>query len=353
MRRVFLTTLSFILIVTSISTSYAIEQNPQWLVNAAKKEGEVNSVGMPDSWANWIQTWKDLKTKYNINHIDTDMSSDQELITFESQKRNATADIGDVGLDFAKLAKKKKIILAYKPTTWDQIPEWAKDKDGYWCLSYTGTIAFIINKKLVKNPPKSFHDLLKGKYRISIGDVGQGNSSNMAVLAAAYAMGGDETNIKPALKLFANIASQGRLAPNSVSLASLESGEVEVGIEWDFNALNYRDKINKNIFEVVIPSDGSVTSGYSTVINKYSKHPNAAKLAREYILSDQGQINLANGFARPIRADHIKLPSNVREKLLPSSEYRAVHTIKDYEKWGEIQKKLASLWQEKVLINIS
>ena len=34
-------------------------------------------------------------------------------------------------------------------------------------------------------------------------------------------------------------------------------------------------------------------SGYTTIINKYAKHPNAAKLAREYIFSDAGQINLA------------------------------------------------------------
>ncbi len=44
---------------------------------------------------------------------------------------------------------------------------------------------------------------------------------------------------------------------------------------------------------MLIPSDGSVISGYTTIINKYAKHPNAAKLAREYIFSDAGQINLA------------------------------------------------------------
>ena len=32
------------------------------------------------------------------------------------------------------------------------------------------------------------------------------------------------------------------------------------------------------------------------------KNPNAAKLAREYILSDAGQINLARGYAAPSAA---------------------------------------------------
>ena len=44
-------------------------------------------------------------------------------------------------------------------------------------------------------------------------------------------------------------------------------------------------------FTVFIPSEASIQTGYATIINKYSKHPCAAALAREYILSDEGQIN--------------------------------------------------------------
>ena len=33
------------------------------LIAQAKEEGEVNSVGMPDTWANWVQTWEELNTE--------------------------------------------------------------------------------------------------------------------------------------------------------------------------------------------------------------------------------------------------------------------------------------------------
>ena len=36
-------------------------------------------------------------------------------------------------------------------------------------------------------------------------------------------------------------------------------------------------------------------------LTKFAKNPHAAMLAREYILSDEGQENLAKGYARPIR----------------------------------------------------
>lgn len=105
-------------------------------------------------------------------------------------------------------------------------------------------------------------------------------------------------------------------------MANLEKGEIEVAIMWDFNALSYRDQIDRQRFTVNIPQDGSVISGYTTIINKYAKNPNAAKLAREYIFSDQGQINLAEGYARPIRSNVTleksarKLPRQWQESVL-------------------------------------
>ncbi len=36
------------------------------LIGKARQEGTVNSVGMPDDWANWAATWKDLGEKYGL-----------------------------------------------------------------------------------------------------------------------------------------------------------------------------------------------------------------------------------------------------------------------------------------------
>jgi putative spermidine/putrescine transport system substrate-binding protein len=339
--------------VVAATLSFATVTNAQsidQLVSAAKSEGQVYSVGMPDSWANWKDTWQDLHSKYHLKHQDTDMSSAQEVAKFAAEKSNATADIGDVGFAFARVAVKKGVAQPYKPSTWADIPDWAKDKDGYWALAYTGTIAFISNNNLVKNPPKSWDDLLKGHYKVTIGDVGTASQSNNAVLAAAFANGGDESNLKPALNFFAKLAKQGRLSFTSPSLANLEKGEVEVAIMWDFNALNYRDKIDRSRFTVAIPQDGSVISGYTTIINKYAKNPNAAKLAREYIFSDQGQINLANGYARPIRTN-IQLPAETQAKLLNNEQYKNVHPIKNFKAWEKSARRLPRQWQENVLIH--
>ena len=322
------------------------------LEQAARAEGRVDSVGMPDSWANWKDTWADLKRLYGLEHSDTDMSSAQEIAKFAAEKNNATADIGDVGAAFGPIAVQQGVTQPYKPSTWNQIPEWAKDADGHWMLAYTGSIAFIVNTQLVKDVPRSWAELKNGRYKVAIGDVSSAAQAVNGVLAAAIANGGDETNLQPGLDFFADIARQGRLSLANPTIQTLEKGEVEVGVVWDFNGLGYREQIDPSRFEVLIPSDGSVISGYSTLINKYAKHPNAAKLAREYILSDAGQINLAKGNARPIRAEHLTLPADVQARLLPNEQYAKVRPIEDAAAWEKSAKALPQLWQEHVIIEM-
>ena len=317
----------------------------------AKKEGKVVSVGMPDSWANWKDTWKDITNKYGIKHTDTNMSSAEEIAKFQAEKNKPTADIGDVGISFGPLAKKKGLTLPYKTQYFKDIPDWAKDKDGNWIVGYQGTIAVITNKDLVKNPPKTWDDLLHGKYKVTVGDVQKATQAQMAVLSAAIAHGGSEKNIQPGIDYFAKIAKQGRLVLTDPDLASLEKGETEVALLWDFNALNYADKINRKQFDVHILKEGSVVSGYAEIINKYAPHPHAAMLARDYILSDQGQINLAKGYARPIRSD-VKLPPKVAAKMIPKGEYKNAQPIKDYKAWDKTVKQLPQKWQESVLVNV-
>ncbi|WP_107941972.1 ABC transporter substrate-binding protein [Metasolibacillus fluoroglycofenilyticus] len=320
------------------------------VVNKAKEEGEVHSVGMPDTWANWVETWEELGTEYGIKHTDTDMSSAEELAKFEAEKDDATADIGDVGIAFGPIAKEKGLTLPYKTSYWDEIPGWAKDDEGHWVVGYTGTISFITDKNNVKNPPKSWEDLKNSDYKVSIGDALTANQAHFAILAAAMAFGGDESNIQPGIDFFAELAKEDRLQGGDPNVATLEKGEIEVAIVWDFNALGYRSQIDESRFDIVIPAESSVTSGYATVINKYAKNPHAAMLAREYILSDAGQENLAKGYARPIR-ENVKLSDEVKALLLPAEMYKNTKTIKNQKQWEETTKQIPQLYQEQVLIH--
>ena len=327
--------------------SFALAETLAEMEAAARKEGDIVSLGLPNDWANWGGQWDAIMKKYGVTHTDTDMSSAEELAKFEAEKANASADIGEVGLEFGPIAAKKGLSIPYKPTNWDKIPAWAKDEEGHWMLGYTGTISFIINKN-VKNPPKSWADLLTGDYKVAVGDVGKAAQSNALVLAAAIALGGGEDNLQPALDLFAKLAEQKRLLTIGANPGNMEKGEIEVGIVWDFNALNYRNLVGKDKFDVLIPSDGSVTSGYTTTINAYAKRPNIAKMVREHIFTEEGQITFARGFARPILIDSITLPADVAENVLPAEQYAKARPV-NATLWMDSAKTLGRQWQEQVL----
>ncbi|MGN0403380.1 MAG: ABC transporter substrate-binding protein [Acetatifactor sp.] len=321
------------------------------IVSKAKEEGEVNSVGMPDDWANWADTWQGISDTYGLQHTDVDLSSAEELAMFEAEKSNATKDIGDVGETYGPVAEKKGLTLKYKTSYWDEIPEWAKDDDGDWIVAYYGTMALLANKRLVPEAPASFQDLLEGDYMVSIGDVAKSTRAQYALLAATYAFGGDESNIQPGLDFFRQLAEQGRLDKGEFNFSRIEKGEIGVAIIWDFVGVGYREQILENNpnaeFEICIPEECSVQSGYTTIINSYTKRPHAAALTREYILSDEGQLNLAKGYARTVR--NVELPVELKEKMIPDEQYKNVKMVENQEAWSDTVAQISSLWNEEVM----
>ena len=322
------------------------------IIAQAKEEGQINSVGMPDTWANWVGTWDDIEEKYGITQADQDMSSAEEIAMFKQEGTDGTKDIGDVGQQWGPTAEAEGVTLKYKTSYWDEIPDWAKDDDGDWVVGYYGTMSIISNDDQVPNPPTTLAELADGDYKVSIGDITAAAAAQHAVLAIAVALGGGLDNMQPAYDFITKIAEAGRLDVSDVSVARLESGEVAVGLNWDYNSLNYRAQILQNNpdakFTVSIPTDGSVQSGYATIINANAPHPAAACLAREYILSDEGQINLARGYATPIRSS-VELPEDVKALRLPDEQYGDQVQSIDYGKWTDVTNELVTWYQENII----
>ncbi len=66
-------------------------------------------------------------------------------------------------------------------------------------------------------------------------------------------------------------------------------------------------------------------------------------------MSDAGQINLARGFARPIRSN-VVLPKDAKDKMLPVEQYKNAKPIQNFEGWEVTTKAIPRQWQEQVMI---
>ena len=281
------------------------------LVAAAKKEGALNVITLPRTWANYGKLMDDFSKKYGIKITDAnpDGSSGDEINAIQHQKGLAAApDVVDVGNSHA--LPNVSLFAPYKVATWGDIPDALKDSNGAWYGDYGGyiTIACDASKISGASCPKTFADLAgpanaaayKGKVAIN-GDPTSANAAFSAVWAAALANGGSLDNIQPGIDFFAKLKSSGVFNATHSTESTIEQGSTPISIDWEFNNSQYAaDLKSKGItLTVAVPTDGLYSAYYDQAINKWAPHPAAARLWEEYLYSATGQNDFMGGYARP------------------------------------------------------
>jgi len=330
------------------------------LMSHAKTEGKLQAIGIPPEWADY----KDILAGYTKNYgipvqykVEAEYSSAQELVVFKNSKTHPHGDIGDVGFAFGPNAIQAGLITPYKHSHWDDIPASLKDPNYYWCTEYWGAQALVVNTDLVKNPPKSFQDLLNPAYKNMVGidgDPRQATDAFIAVYSAALANGGSLDNIQPGIDFFAKLKKMGNFTVARASEANIAKGEVAIAIKWDYLGLGHRDDLKGNPhLTVTIPSDGSIAGPYVSIVNKTAPDPFAARLWIEYIFSDEGQLFYLTGYAHPARYNALvtanKVPPDLAAKLPPSSQYANVKFVTDLTKQTQATNVINQNWGPQVL----
>src|SRR3984893_17889729 len=332
----------------------------QTLMTNAKKEGQLQAIGIPPEWADY----KDILGGYTRHYgvpiaykTEAEYSSAQELVVFKNSKTHPHGDIGDVGFKFGPQAIQQGLVTPYKHANWDDIDASLKDPNGYWCTEYYGAQAFVVNTDIVKNPPASFADLLNNSYKNMVGidgDPRQANDAFVAVYSAALAKSGNLNDIQPGIDFFAQLKKKGNFTPARSSVANMTKGEVAIGIMWDYLGLGFRDQLaGKPNLKVVIPSDGSIAGPYVSIVNKTAPHPFAARLWMEYLFSDEGQLFFLTGYAHPARYQKLvaanKVPANLAAKLPSADQYANVKFVTDLSKLDTASSVVTQNWQSQVL----
>jgi putative spermidine/putrescine transport system substrate-binding protein len=236
-------------------------------------------------------------------------------------------DVIDVGLSFAMQARAESLLQPYKVSTWESIPEAARDPDGYWYGDYYGIIVFEVNPDFVSTIPQDWPDLLKPEYLVALaGHPAESYQSMMAVYSASVANGGSLDDKVPGLRFFQQVNRNKSLSDVIAMRETVASGAAPIALRWDFLALADREALDpEQEIVVIIPKTGIVAGLYAQAISAYAPHPNAAKLWMEFLYSDEGQLLLLKGLGHPIRfADLYKrgvIPEDILDRLLDSQPY--------------------------------
>jgi len=309
------------------------------LVAAANAEGMLTTIALPHDWCGYgavIDGFKAMYPGITVNELNPDAGSADEIEAIRANMNNTgpqAPDVIDVGLAFGPSSMAEGLIQPYKVSTWDTIPDSAKDADGYWYGDYYGVMSFIVNTDLVDTIPTSFADLLSPEYVGMVALAGDPRASNQAILAvmAAGMARGAAPGAEAAaagLEYFAEMNAAGNFVPVIGKAGTLAQGTTPIIIQWDYNALAARDTLAGNPpVEVVVPSDAVLAGVYVQAISAYAPHPNAAKLWMEYLYSDAGQLGWLNGYCHPIRFNDLAargvIPQETMDALPPAASYEA------------------------------
>ncbi|MFH1795209.1 MAG: ABC transporter substrate-binding protein [Pseudomonadota bacterium] len=308
---------------------------------AAKAEGMLTTIALPHDWCGYGGVIEGFKKKYpeiTVNELNPDAGSADEIEAIKANKDNKgpqAPDVIDVGLAFGPSSKAEGLVQPYKVSTWDSIPEGAKDADGHWYGDYYGVMSLIVNKDLVPNTPADWADLLKPEYKGQVALAGDPRASNQAILAALAAglakggKAGKEAGEK-GLEFFAELNKAGNFVPVIGKAGTLAQGATPIVVMWDYNALAAKDTLAGNPpVEVVVPKSGVLAGVYVQAISAYAPHPNAAKLWMEYLYSDEGQLGWLKGYCHPIRFNDMAkrgvIPQDLLDKLPPAASYEAAY----------------------------
>lgn len=355
-----------VLTVLSLSAPVFAQTDLDALYEAAKAEGQLTTIALPHNWCGYGDVIAGFKAKYpgiTVNELNPDAGSADELEAVRANKGNTgpqAPDVLDIGLAFGPAAKDEGLLQPYKVSTWDEIPDDAKDADGYWYGDYYGVMAFLVNKDLVSTMPTDWSDLTSPEYANGVALAGDPRASAQAIQSVYAAglsqTGADDGAAQAGLDFFKSVNDAGNFVPVIGKAASVAQGTTPILVAWDYNLLAWRDSFEGNPeAEIVVPETGVVAGVYVQAISAYAPHPNAAKLWMEYLYSDEGQLSWLKGYCHPIRFNAMSeaglIPQDMLDALPPAEAY-AKAIFPTIEQQNAAKEVITTGWDSTVGANV-
>ncbi|MDM4763405.1 ABC transporter substrate-binding protein [Galbitalea sp. SE-J8] len=271
------------------------------LVAAAKAEGQLNVIALPDTWANYGEIKKKFEDTYGItvNSADPDVSSAEEIQAADNLRGQDTApDVFDLGT--AVTLASTDYFAPYQVANWSEIPDGNKESTGLYVNDYTGAMSIGYDSTSVPEPT-SLDDLLGDDYRGAValnGDPTQAGAAFAAVGLAAVQSGGTLDDFTPGIDFFRKLNKAGNFIPVDATPATIASGETKVVFDWSYNNL----AVSKDVdgWKTTVLPGTAYTSYYNQAISKDAPHPAAARLWQEFLYSADAQNLFIVGGAYPV-----------------------------------------------------
>jgi iron(III) transport system substrate-binding protein len=282
-----------------------------------------------------VEIANEFKSKYPGVEVEVYRSGASKIMA----KLEAEIEAGSVIADVVWLAdpgntiylKNKDMLMKYTPKDADKVL--FKDPEGYYIAGRFIAPVLAYNTNIVKNPPKSWSDLVNAEYRGALPEPWNKGEGWCAIPNPLYS--GSATALvyglteKYGWDYFREARELGIvvLKSNGAVKNAVIEGQSPIGVTLDYMV---RQEIEKGApINYVYPEDGTVLIPSPIAIMKTTDNPEAAKAFVDFLLSKEVQELLA---------DHGIIPARVDVTTEKTPDVSSISSI-DID-WNELSAKL-------------
>ena len=267
------------------------------VINAARKEGKVvvysvlgNKAAAP-LVADFKALYPDIKVEY-----DGDGGSNEVAGRFldEVKRGQPSADVmWSSAMDLQMMLVRDGHAASYASPERDHLPAWSRWRDQAWGTTFE-PVVFVYNKNLVaeNEVPHDRAELAKLLTERVDKFAGKVAMFDIAKSGVGYLFAQQDDTQYPRLPELLRSLGHARVQESGGTgemLAKVNSGEYLLGynIMGAYALVRGREELPS--LGVVLPRDYTLVLSRVMFISKHAKHPNAAKLWADYLLSQRGQ----------------------------------------------------------------
>ena len=330
------------------------------LIAAAQKEGTINTITLPPTWANYGEIMKTYQKKYKMKLTDaipdgTSAQENQAIISNKGSKR--APDVLDVGPLVRGHRQEAEALPAVQERELGDDPGQPEGPERLLGRRLLGR--HLVRRRtwtwrrprrrtgpISRTPPTrtwSRSAATRGRPERRSPPCSQRRLRTAArSTTSRRASSSSPTSRQPA-------TSSRRRRPRRPRRAARPRSWPAGTTCSSPTAICDKGKVN---VQVTVPKNGVYGGYYCQAINKYAPHPNAAQLWQEFLYSDAGQLLWLKGYTHPARFQDMSQaqghPGSLLAKLPPAQDYKTVK-FASLSQTAAATTVLAAQWGPKVL----
>jgi putative spermidine/putrescine transport system substrate-binding protein len=291
---------------------------------------------------------KNFEKTYNCKVVTDETAGNADRLNkITAQKKNPEIDVALLTDSYAAIGNQNGLFEKIDPKVVMNVKElypFAKNAAGYGPCYSVVRYGIIYDAGLVKTPPKSYRDLMSGKYKgqLSLPDMAS-TAGPYLLIALAEKAGGSATNVEPGFKLLKankDNVKQWYMTSSEVQTA-FTTGEIGVSVFMDMNMPSLK-KTGLNV-KWITPKEGAFSAAATINVVKGCKNPELAQLYVNYMLSKAVQSQIADKLNEA--PTNKKARMSAEKKAYLAYGPKAMRSLKKFD-WAYIMNHKAA-WIEK------